>query len=69
VTRTIVVTFPVPCYELSELELTSEDNTVVVAGPEGFSHELKLPAEADMERLEVELFHGYLELRAPRVAT
>jgi hypothetical protein len=69
VTRTIVVTFPVPCYELSEFELTSEDHTVVVAGPEGFSHELKLPAEADMERLEVELFHGYLELRAPRIST
>jgi HSP20 family molecular chaperone IbpA len=69
VTRTIVVTFSVPCYELSELELTSEDHKVVVAGPEGFSHELKLPAEADMSRLEVELYHGYLELRAPRVST
>ena len=68
-TRTIVVTFPVPCQELEELELTSADHTVVVAGPEGFSHELDLPAEADMSRLEVELFHGYLELRAPRVPT
>lgn len=67
-TRTIVVTFPVPCYELSELELTSKNHTVVVAGPEGFSHELELPAEADMDQLEVELYHGYLELRAPRVS-
>ena len=39
-----------------------------MAGPEGFSHELELPAEADMDQLEVELYHGYLELRAPRVA-
>ena len=68
-TRTIVVTFPVPCQKLEELELTSKDHTVVVAGPKGFSHELKLPTEADMGRLEVELFHGYLELRAPRIAT
>ena len=68
-TRTIVVTFPVPCQELEELELTSADHKVVVAGPEGFSQEAKLPAEADMSRLEVELFHGYLELRAPRVPT
>ena len=67
-TRTIVVTFPVPCQELGELEVTSDDHTVVVAGPQGFSHELELPAEADMDRLEVELYHGYLELRAPRVS-
>ena len=66
-TRTIVVTFPVPCQELSQLELTSKDHTIVVAGPEGFSHALQLPAEADMDQLEVELYHGYLELRAPRL--
>ena len=65
-TQTIVVTCPVPCRELGELELTSEDHTVVVRGPNGFRHELELPAEADMVKLEVELYHGYLELRAPR---
>lgn len=48
-TLTIVVTCPVPCRKLGELELTPEDTTVVVAGPDGFRHELELPAVADMD--------------------
>jgi hypothetical protein len=35
-----------------------------VEGP-GFRHELELPNEADMERLEVELHKHFLEIRAP----
>lgn len=65
-TQTIVVTCPVPFREFGQLELTSEDHTVVVAGPDGFRHELELPAVADMGKLEVELYRGYLELRTPR---
>jgi HSP20 family molecular chaperone IbpA len=37
-----------------------------VAGPDGFRHEVALPKGADPERLHAGLFHGILELRAPR---
>jgi hypothetical protein len=65
VTRTIVVTCPVPCTSIDELTLTPVDHTLDVAGPGGFSHELELPGEADMDRLDVELYKGILEVRAP----
>jgi hypothetical protein len=64
-TRTFVVTCSVPCTELDELKLTPVDHTVEVAGPNGFRHDVELPREADMERLEVELHKHFLELRAP----
>jgi hypothetical protein len=69
VTRTLVVTCPVPCDDLGELELTPLDHTIEVVGPEGFHHDLELPLEADMSHLHVELYRGVLEVRAPRVRT
>jgi HSP20 family molecular chaperone IbpA len=63
---TMVVTCAVPCAELDELELVVRDHTVAVTGPAGFRHELELPDEADMRALTVELYKGFLELRAPR---
>ena len=41
------------------------DHTIDVAGPNGYRHELELPDNADMERLEVELHKHFLEVRAP----
>jgi hypothetical protein len=63
--RTFVVTCSVPCSDLDELELTPVDHTIAVTGPNGYRHELELPGEADMERLEVELHKHFLEIRAP----
>ena len=63
--RTFVVTCSVPCSDLDELELTPVDHMIAVTGPNGYRHELELPGEADMERLEVELHKHFLEIRAP----
>jgi hypothetical protein len=63
--RTFVVTCSVPVTDLDELELTPVDHTLAVKGPGGFRHELELPGEADMERLEIELHKHFLEIRAP----
>lgn len=63
---TMVVTCPVPCADLEDLELVVRGHRVAVSGPAGFSHELELPDEADMRALTVELYKGFLELRAPR---
>jgi len=68
-TRTFVVTCTVPCTDLDELELTSDDHTIGVTGPDGYRHELELPREADLERMEVELHKHFLEIRAPLRAT
>jgi hypothetical protein len=64
-TETFVITCRVPCTDLDDLELTQADHTVAVRGPGGYRHELELPAEADMGRLEIELFKEFLEIRAP----
>ena len=68
-TRTLVVTCPVPCEDLAGLELTPLDHTIEVRGPDGFRQDLELPLEADMSHLHVELYKGILEVRAPRRAT
>ena len=68
-TCTLVVTCRVPVGELDELELTPLDHTLAIAGPAGYRHELELPPEADMDRLEVELHKHFLEVRAPLRAT
>jgi HSP20 family molecular chaperone IbpA len=65
---TMVVTCEVPSGQLDELDLTVVGHTVAVAGLDGFRHELEFPEEADMSELTVELFKGFLELRAPRRA-
>jgi hypothetical protein len=64
-TRTFVVTCNVPSTDLDELNLAPVDHTITVSGPNGFYEELELPAEADMERFEVELHKHFLEIRAP----
>lgn len=63
--RTFVVTCPVPVSDLARLELTPRGHTVVITGPDGYRHDLELPEEADLDHLEVELYHRFLELRAP----
>ena len=63
-TRTFVITCKVPCSHLVDLDLKPHDHVIDVEGP-GFRHELELPNEADMERLEVELHKHFLEIRAP----
>ena len=68
-TRTIVVNCSVPCEDLTKLELTPLDHTIEVVGPDGFRHDLEFPLEADMSHLDVELYRGILEVRAPRRAT
>lgn len=64
-THVLVMTCRVPVSELHELELRSVDHTLSIVGPAGYMHELELPAQADMERLEVELHKHFLEVRAP----
>lgn len=65
---TMVITCRVPCTNLERLSFEVVDHTVNVTGPGGFRHRLGLPPEADMDRLDVQLFKGILELRAPRVS-
>ena len=62
----LVVTVPVPARAAAELQVTLEGATVRLVGPDGFRHEVALPDGADPERLHAGLFHGILELRAPR---
>ena len=64
-TRTLVVTCPVPVSDLEDLELRPHDHTIVITGPNGYRTDLELPVEADLEHLEVELYRHFLELRAP----
>jgi len=64
-TRTLVVTCSVPVSDLEQLELSSHDHRIVITGPNGYRHDLELPEEADVDRLEVELYKHFLELRAP----
>jgi hypothetical protein len=68
-TRTFVVTCSVPVTDLDELTLTPQNHTITVTGPNGFRHELELPGEADLDRLEVELHKHFLEIRAPLAVT
>jgi len=62
----LVVTVPVPARDAAELAVTLNGAVICVAGPAGFRHEVALPKGADPERLHAGLFHGILELRAPR---
>jgi HSP20 family molecular chaperone IbpA len=62
----LVVTVQVPAREAGELAVTVDGAVIRVVGPEGFRHELALPEGADAARLHAGLFHGILELRAPR---
>jgi HSP20 family molecular chaperone IbpA len=62
----LVVTVQVPAREAGELAVTVDGAVIRVIGPDGFRHELALPEGADAARLHAGLFHGILELRAPR---
>jgi HSP20 family molecular chaperone IbpA len=62
----LVVTVQVPAREASELAVTVDGAVIRVVGPDGFRHQLALPEGADAARLHAGLFHGVLELRAPR---
>lgn len=64
-----VVTVRVPTDNPSELTVAAIDHTVRIRGPYGYSKEIILSPEADMERLHAELFHTILELRAPTART
>jgi HSP20 family molecular chaperone IbpA len=62
----LVVTTRVPTRDPAEVSVTVRKGLIHVLGPDGFRHEMPLPAGADAERLHAELFHDILELRAPR---
>ena len=62
----LVVTVPVPAGDAAELAVTLDGTVIRVTGPNGFRHEVALPQGADPARLHAGLFHGILELRAPR---
>jgi HSP20 family molecular chaperone IbpA len=62
----MVVTIQVPAREAGELAVTVEGDVIRVAGPDGFRQQLSLPQGADAARMHAGLFHGILELRAPR---
>ena len=62
----MVVTIQVPAREAGELAVTVEGDAIRVAGPDGFRQQLSLPQGADAARMHAGLFHGILELRAPR---
>jgi HSP20 family molecular chaperone IbpA len=62
----MVVTIQVPAREAGELAVTVDEDVIRVVGPDGFRQQLALPQGADAARLHAGLFHGILELRAPR---
>jgi HSP20 family molecular chaperone IbpA len=62
----MVVTVSVPTRDSTQLTVRIEDGVVRIDGPDGFRRDLPLPAGADADRLHAGLFHGVLELRAPR---
>lgn len=62
----LVVTVRVPTCDPAELAVSLEGDLICVQGPEGYWHEVPLPAGADADRLHADLFCDVLELRAPR---
>jgi HSP20 family molecular chaperone IbpA len=62
----MVVTIQVPAREARELAVTVDGDVIRVVGPDGFRQQLALPQGADAARMHAGLFHGILELRAPR---
>ena len=60
----VTVTLPEGCREVPAVRAC--EHTVRVTGPGGYVHEVRLPLEADMARLHVQLYDRFLELRAPR---
>jgi HSP20 family molecular chaperone IbpA len=60
----MVVTVRLPTACADDLSVTAIGRQVRVIGPGGYRHEVTM-ADADLERLRAQLFHGILELRAP----
>lgn len=60
----MVVTVRVPTTSAADLSITAAGSEVRVLGPDGFRHEVKMP-DADLERLQAQLYRSILELRAP----
>jgi HSP20 family molecular chaperone IbpA len=62
----LVVTVTVPTTDAAQLAVSVREGVIRVLGPDGFRHEVPLPAGADADRLQAGLFQDILELRAPR---
>jgi hypothetical protein len=60
----VTVALPAECGDLPAVWAC--EHTVRVTGSGNYVHEVRLPLEADMERLHVQLYDCFLELRAPR---
>lgn len=65
----MVVTVRVPTCAADELAVRVEEGVIRVAGPDGYRHDVPLPAGADADRLHADLFRDVLELRAPRTSS
>ena len=65
----MVVTVRVPVCEADELAVSVEHGVIRVVGPDGYRHDVPLPAGADADRLHADLFRDVLELRAPRTSS
>jgi HSP20 family molecular chaperone IbpA len=63
----MVVTVRVPTTSAEELSITAIGSAVRVIGPGDFRHQVTM-ADADLDRLQAQLYRGILELRAPRAA-
>ena len=61
---TMVITIRVPTTSGDELAVTARGSVVRVIGPGDFRHEVTM-ADADLDRLNAQLYRGILELRAP----
>ena len=62
----IVFTVAVPSEEARDLSVSVLGRTVTLTGPAGYEHDVEFPLEADLERLQAQLYRGIVELRAPR---
>ena len=60
----MVVTVRVPTTSADELSITAIGSAVRVIGPGDFRHQV-LMENADLDRLQAQLYRGILELRAP----
>jgi HSP20 family molecular chaperone IbpA len=65
----MVVTVRVPICEADQLAVSVGEGVIRVSGPDGYRHDVPLPAGADADRLHADLFRDVLELRAPRTSS
>jgi hypothetical protein len=62
----VVVTIALPGGPVEVPAVWACEHAVTITGPGDYRHEVRLPLEADMTRLHVQLYGDVLELRAPR---